>query len=77
MKSVTVKQLLQTPRKFNNKQIKLSGWVKNKRASANIIFLAISDGSSINTLQAVVKQEDNPQVFSLLQTVNLASAVMV
>ncbi|AFQ03418.1 asparagine--tRNA ligase [Mycoplasmoides genitalium] len=77
MKSVTVKQLLQTPRKFNNKQIKLSGWVKNKRASANIIFLAISDGSSINTLQAVVKQEDNPQVFSLLQTVNLTSAVMV
>ena len=33
--------------------VTVKGWVRTKRESKNAIFIAINDGSTINTFQAV------------------------
>jgi asparaginyl-tRNA synthetase len=36
-------------------QITVKGWVRTKRESKNVIFIALNDGSTINNIQAVVE----------------------
>ncbi|MEM8893271.1 MAG: asparagine--tRNA ligase [Bacteroidota bacterium] len=38
-------------------QITVKGWVRTKRASKNVAFVALNDGSTINNLQVVVSPE--------------------
>lgn len=38
---------------YIDKEVKISGWVRNHRKSSNFGFLVISDGTTINTLQVV------------------------
>lgn len=57
MSATAISDLFEKPAQFKNKKIKLTGWLKNKRTSANIIFLEVNDGSTLLNLQAVVKQD--------------------
>lgn len=36
------------------KEINVKGWVRNKRGSKNVAFIALNDGSTINNLQLVI-----------------------
>ncbi|MBO0935161.1 asparagine--tRNA ligase [Fibrella sp. HMF5335] len=47
-----VKQLLQTP---PGQTVTVKGWVRTKRESKNAVFVAINDGSTIHTIQAVAE----------------------
>ncbi|AAB96228.1 asparagine--tRNA ligase [Mycoplasmoides pneumoniae] len=76
MSATAISDLFEKPAQFKNKKIKLTGWLKNKRTSANIIFLEVNDGSTLLNLQAVVKQ-DQPELFALAESISLASAVSV
>ena len=52
MKRVEIKQALQMQASEN--EITVMGWVRNKRGSKNVAFIALNDGSTINNLQLVV-----------------------
>ena len=42
---------------FANKQVVVRGWVRTKRSSKNVAFINLNDGSTINTMQAVLPVE--------------------
>lgn len=42
-------------------EINVKGWVRNKRGSKNVAFIALNDGSTINNLQLVVDLEKIPE----------------
>jgi asparaginyl-tRNA synthetase len=50
-----IKQILQL--KPDNQQVTVKGWVRTKRGQANIVFININDGSTINNIQAVVSDD--------------------
>ncbi|MBO0929988.1 asparagine--tRNA ligase [Fibrella aquatilis] len=52
MSYLPVKQLLQTP---PGQTVTVKGWVRTKRESKNAVFIAINDGSTIHTIQAVAE----------------------
>ena len=37
----------------NKAAVEISGWVRTKRGSKNVSFIALNDGSSINNIQIV------------------------
>ena len=52
MNYLPVKQLLQTE---PGQTVTVKGWVRTKRESKNAVFIAINDGSTIHTIQAVAE----------------------
>ena len=42
---------------FADKQVVVRGWVRTKRSSKNVAFINLNDGSTINTMQAVLPVE--------------------
>ncbi|MFQ3577100.1 MAG: OB-fold nucleic acid binding domain-containing protein, partial [Cytophagales bacterium] len=73
MKRIKIKELL------SNHQIGetvcVKGWVRTKRESKGVAFVALNDGSAINSIQIVV---DSPQFEeSLLKRVTTGSCVSV
>lgn len=55
MKHTKVKTLLQS--EAINDTICVKGWVRTKRGSKNVSFIAINDGSTINNIQAVAESD--------------------
>jgi len=55
MKHTKVKTLLQG--ESLNETVCVKGWVRTKRGSKNVSFIAINDGSTINNIQAVAESE--------------------
>ena len=53
---MTIKKILNTSEINNN--IVINGWVKNKRASKNVTFISLNDGSTIKNLQVVLEAKD-------------------
>ena len=52
MNRVEIKKALQMQASDN--EITVMGWVRNKRGSKNVAFIALNDGSTINNLQLVI-----------------------
>ena len=52
MKRSEIKQLLHSGEV--NTDVNVKGWVRTKRASKNVAFIALNDGSTINNIQIVV-----------------------
>jgi len=55
MKHTKIKTLLQG--EGLNETVCVKGWVRTKRGSKNVSFIAINDGSTINNIQAVAESE--------------------
>ena len=69
----TIKELLQTEE--TGISITLMAWVKTKRQSKNIAFLALNDGSIIHNLQAVVDVDERTEV--ILNKIHTGAAVEI
>ena len=52
----TISDILRSPN-FNSKT-RINGWVRTKRGSKNVSFIALNDGSTIKNLQVVVEAND-------------------
>jgi asparaginyl-tRNA synthetase len=71
MKRIKINEVLQL--KGESQTLTIMGWVRTKRGSKNVAFLAINDGSTINNIQAVIDFEKiNPE---LLEEVHSGAAV--
>ena len=59
MKRTEIKTALLS-QEFDN-EINVKGWVRNKRGSKNVAFIALNDGSTINNLQLVIDLDKIPE----------------
>ena len=49
---MTIKELLQINHKIQ--EVTVHGWVRTRRGSKEVSFIALNDGSTINNIQVVV-----------------------
>lgn len=73
MKRTEIKNLLE--RRDYNAQINVKGWVRTKRGSKNVAFIALNDGSTINNVQIVVDRNENNA--DLLENINTGASLSV
>jgi len=73
MKRTKIIDLLQSEE--YGKSITVMGWVRTKRGSKNVAFLAINDGSTINNIQVVV--DVTPETEPILARVHSGASVSI
>ena len=74
MKSLRIAELLQSP--ATDAEVVVKGWVRTKRSSKNVAFIALNDGSTIHNLQLVVDLDQIPEeALSLMHTGAAISAI--
>jgi asparaginyl-tRNA synthetase len=73
MKRIKVLDVLKSE-KFGE-EILVKGWVRTKRVSKNVCFIALNDGSTINNLQIVI--DINPEIDELLMKVHTGASLSV
>ncbi len=64
--------------KPSNDSIQVDGWIRTVRDTKNVIFIALTDGSSIETLQIIIDKENynpSPEVVAELKTGASISAI--
>jgi asparaginyl-tRNA synthetase len=70
-----VKELFKSAEEFKDKEVTVSGWIRNIRVSKNFGFIELNDGSFFKCVQVVI--EDNLDNFEQLAKLNIASAITV
>jgi asparaginyl-tRNA synthetase len=73
VKRTEIKSLLQL--KEYGSEFVVQGWVRTKRGSKNVAFIALNDGSTINNIQIVVDVTENTT--SILENINTGAALSV
>jgi asparaginyl-tRNA synthetase len=73
MKRMNVKELLKST--DYDKEVTVKGWVRTKRDSKQVVFLAINDGSVIHNIQAVAAIDAFPE--ELLKSIGTGACVAV
>ena len=75
MNNVLVKELYKGVDKYNNNEVKVSGWVRTLRDSKNFGFIELNDGSFFNNVQIVFDNTlDN---FEDIRKLSLSSTIEV
>ena len=72
MKRTEIKDALS--KESSSDLINLMGWVRTKRGSKNVSFIALNDGSSINNIQ-VVAENDIPE--DVLRCIHTGASISV
>ena len=70
---MTVKEILSLEHSDN--LIALKGWVRTKRGSKNVSFIALNDGSTINNIQIVAESNDFSD--DLVRTITTGSCISI
>jgi len=73
VKRTEIKTLLQ--RNDYGSEVVVQGWVRTKRGSKNVAFIALNDGSTINNIQIVVDVNENSA--TILESINTGAALSV
>jgi len=73
MKRIKISEVLKLTT-FGN-EITVMGWVRTKRTSKNVGFIALNDGSTINNLQVVI--DINPEIEIVLNQVHTGASLSV
>ncbi|MEN0016379.1 MAG: asparagine--tRNA ligase [Bacteroidota bacterium] len=74
MKRTTIRELFQTP-SYVGEILTLQGWVMHKRASKQVVFIALNDGSTLQHVQVVIAPEQLSE--GLLQDIAVGASVQV
>ena len=70
---MTIKEILAI--KDTDNIISVKGWVKTKRGSKNVSFIALNDGSSINSIQIVAESDSFDE--DLIKKITTGSCISV
>jgi asparaginyl-tRNA synthetase len=73
VKRIEINELLKSTEAGH--EINVKGWVRTKRGSKNVAFIALNDGSTINNIQVVV--EMNEENDKLLERIHTGAALSV
>ena len=69
-----IKELLKSNAAIGTK-VEVKGWVRTKRGNKNINFVALNDGSTIHTIQAVIDASAFPE--DLMKQVTTGACIAV
>lgn len=69
-----IKELTQTYKEQEGKEVQIEGWVKSNRAGKAVSFLNINDGTCFNSVQVVYKDLENQEEIT---KINAAAVVSV
>ncbi len=72
---IEIKTLLNDIQKYLNKEVILTGWVKNHRKHQNIAFIDFNDGSVFKTIQVVYN--DSLINFEILNKIHIGACVKI
>jgi len=75
MKRIKIKELLKNYQDWLGKEITIKGWIKTRRESKSVIFLAVNDGSIIHSIQCVF--EPNQFEESFIKKLTTGSGIRV
>jgi len=73
VKRTEIKSLLQSS--DYGSEVVVQGWVRTKRGSKNVAFIALNDGSTINNVQIVVDVDDNSEM--ILEKIHTGAALSI
>ncbi|WP_029513652.1 asparagine--tRNA ligase [Mycoplasmopsis primatum] len=71
----SIKKIFEKPQKFDQKKAEVLGWVVSNRGNNKIRFITISDGSTVEGIQSILKGENFD--FKLLDEVKIGAAVKI
>lgn len=57
MNKIVVRQLINNFNKYKNKEVQISGWIRNNRDQKEFGFIALNDGTHFNTIQIVYEKK--------------------
>jgi len=73
VRRIEIKSLLES-RDFGS-EVLVQGWVRTKRGSKNVAFIALNDGSTINNVQVVVDVDEKTS--NVLETIHTGAAISI
>ncbi|GIR13178.1 MAG: asparagine--tRNA ligase [Cryomorphaceae bacterium] len=73
MTRIEVKEALSTS--VANGLVNLKGWVRTKRGSKNVSFIALNDGSTLSNIQIVAEQNISEDILKLINTGSSISVI--
>lgn len=73
---IDIKKLYRETEKFDGKEVVISGWIRNNRASNKFGFIELNDGSFFKPIQ-IVYERDFIDNFDIIAKANLATAIKV
>ncbi len=73
---IDIKKLYRKTEKFDGKEVVISGWIRNNRASNKFGFIELNDGSFFKPIQ-IVYESDFIDNFDIIAKANLATAIKV
>ena len=68
-----IKEILQS--EGNEQKINVKGWVRTRRGSKHVSFIALNDGSTINSIQVVAEASDFDE--ELVKQITTGSCISV
>ena len=75
MEKILIRDIFKEPKKYLDKEVKVSGWVKTLRNSKNFGFIELNDGSFFTNLQIVF--DDKLKNFDKVGKVTIASSLEI
>lgn len=75
MKRIKIIDLLNSSEKYLEKEITVMGWVRTRRISKNVVFIALNDGSTISNIQIVVEFSEKNQ--NMIDDANTGASISV
>jgi asparaginyl-tRNA synthetase len=72
---IIIKNIFESPEKYLDNKIKISGWVKTLRVSKRISFIEINDGSDFKSVQVVF--DESLENYELANKINVGSSICV
>lgn len=76
MEKVFIRQLVRDTVRYNDKEIEVSGWIKNNRDQKSFGFIALNDGTHFNTIQ-IVYEKDSVTNFEEVSKFRVGAAVTI
>ena len=73
MTRIEVKEALSTD--LGNSLVNLKGWVRTKRGSKNVSFIALNDGTTLNNIQIVAEHNISEGTLKLINTGSSISVI--
>lgn len=73
MSRIEVKEALSLD--HNNDLVNLKGWVRTRRGSKNVSFIALNDGSTLNNIQIVAEHNISEDILKLINTGSSISVI--
>ena len=75
MKRTVLKKICETYTDYVNTEIIVCGWIRSVRASKNLAFISINDGSCYKSVQVIA--EDRLENFKEISKLNVGAAITV